>query len=571
VLEAPSVKPPSLRDAFNHFEVLLASSKQVDDQMLLALFEAKVNERPQDLDKHIASLTVIAENRTSTTLLDYIANLNKEPEVAEGMSLDDNSWIAVPSRGNLPVGLYNIGNTCYLNSLLQYYFSIRELRDKMIHYAPPATITLGNEQDKKGVSVYYAQHFTRLLGELYGHMTSSRDTALAPSTELAEMALLPANQVNTHKAQVDDGGVAPMDLSQSTHSNASGNGVIRIRNETDLATAPAEVARTPSSRFGKQEDVTECMDNVMQLLEMAFEEKKATGFPTRLFEGKMKQTLEYISTDKKQQVSAKEETFSHVIISVKEGDDVYKGMDEYFSSGEVVYDGVEAKRHVTITQLPPFLQIQLQRVQYDKEASRVFKSNAFVKLLPTIHMDRYLESNAVETQKRRHDVAHYEAQAAKWASNNQQLSPSGISLGQMARELAQFIQTDFGTEVASDSGIQSHQLTHLSTQLDDWDQLALQKSKEYAEKANSQFDDMNHIEYDLHAVFIHRGHASSGHYWIYIRDRLHKRWLKFNDSNVTEVDDVEVFQNRQGSHENPYLLIYVKADVADALVDAGGI
>jgi ubiquitin carboxyl-terminal hydrolase 25/28 len=33
-----------------------------------------------------------------------------------------------------PAGLQNIGNTCYLNSLLQYFFTIKELRDVVLDF-----------------------------------------------------------------------------------------------------------------------------------------------------------------------------------------------------------------------------------------------------------------------------------------------------------------------------------------------------------------------------------------------------------------------------------------------------
>jgi len=39
-----------------------------------------------------------------------------------------------PVNFAVPVGLHNIGNTCYLNSLLQYLFTVKPIRDIVFNY-----------------------------------------------------------------------------------------------------------------------------------------------------------------------------------------------------------------------------------------------------------------------------------------------------------------------------------------------------------------------------------------------------------------------------------------------------
>lgn len=86
---------------------------------------------------------------------------------------------------------------------------------------------------------------------------------------------------------------------------------------------------------------------------------------------------------------------------------------------------------------------------------------------------------------------------------------------------------------------------------------------------SSQFADYRHLAYRLHAVFVHRGSVSFGHYWIYIYDFKKNIWRKYNDSEVTEVQDPsEIFQDRQEQNPpTPYFLVYVNDTMKDRLVN----
>jgi Ubiquitin carboxyl-terminal hydrolase len=58
---------------------------------------------------------------------------------------------------------------------------------------------------------------------------------------------------------------------------------------------------------------------------------------------------------------------------------------------------------------------------------------------------------------------------------------------------------------------------------------------------------------------LYLGQANYGHYWIYIRDHVGEKWWKYNDTNVTEVNETEIFKDTTGSTANPYFLVYVRS------------
>lgn len=166
-------------------------------------------------------------------------------------------------------------------------------------------------------------------------------------------------------------------------------------------------------------------------------------------------------------------------------------------------------------------------------------------------------------------------------------------------------------------------ITGDSTTLFDLDRRANEAKKELEQiealcqelegRIERQFDDFQSLPYRLAAVFIHRGTASFGHYWIYIYDFSRRIWRKYNDGYVTEVqDEGEIFeqdppppppplpapaigsapapqsqsQSQQSSTQNgcnqttqsypqnpyyhpptPYYLVYVKDELKEQLID----
>uniref|UniRef100_A0A8C7RL54 Ubiquitin specific peptidase 28 n=1 Tax=Oncorhynchus mykiss TaxID=8022 RepID=A0A8C7RL54_ONCMY len=67
------------------------------------------------------------------------------------------------------------------------------------------------------------------------------------------------------------------------------------------------------------------------------------------------------------------------------------------------------------------------------------------------------------------------------------------------------------------------------------------------------------VPYRLHAVLVHEGQASAGHYWAYIYDHANQRWMKYNDVIVSESSWEELVRDSYGGMTNAsaYCLMYI--------------
>jgi ubiquitin carboxyl-terminal hydrolase 25/28 len=96
------------------------------------------------------------------------------------------------------------------------------------------------------------------------------------------------------------------------------------------------------------------------------------------------------------------EFFSHLLVNVAEGDrDIYSALDSSFDIEQVDLEGREARRYLSISHLPPILQIQVQRVQFDRARSAAYKSNSHLKFDETIYLDRYIDTDNQDLKERR--------------------------------------------------------------------------------------------------------------------------------------------------------------------------
>ena len=102
--------------AYNRFGI---SDRTIDDDTILTAYNYHVSEAPSQTSDLRSALTAIAKAKNSKHLQNFLHS---------GMVSSEHP----PSEW--PVGLENIGNTCYLNSLLQFFFTVKPLRDLVLKF-----------------------------------------------------------------------------------------------------------------------------------------------------------------------------------------------------------------------------------------------------------------------------------------------------------------------------------------------------------------------------------------------------------------------------------------------------
>ncbi|KAK0625227.1 hypothetical protein B0T17DRAFT_493265 [Bombardia bombarda] len=117
----------------------------------------------------------------------------------------DNSDLAVNDASMAePAGLKNLRNTCYLNSILQYFYSVKAVRNLALGLDQPELVPsgevvrsrLGNisESELSLAKAYVGHEFSRELSTLFRMLDESRESVVQPRQRLANAALLKPDQ-----------------------------------------------------------------------------------------------------------------------------------------------------------------------------------------------------------------------------------------------------------------------------------------------------------------------------------------------------------------------------------------
>ncbi|XP_074832990.1 ubiquitin carboxyl-terminal hydrolase 28 isoform X2 [Carettochelys insculpta] len=517
-----------------------------------------------------------------------------------GENPKQNEWRRVD---DWPVGMKNIGNTCWFSAVIQSLFQLPEFRRLVLGYALPQSM-LENCRSR----------------------SEKRNIAL-----MQELQCLFALMLGTQRKFVDP--TAALELLKGAFKS------------------PDE----------QQQDVSEVTHKLLDWLEDAFQLSVNTNSPQDKSENPMVQLFygtfltEGVHEGK---TFSRIETFGQYPLQVNgyrnlneclEGAMV-EGEMEPLPSDQLVKYGQER----WFTKLPPVLTFELSRFEFNQSLGQPEKIHNKLEFSQMIYMDRYLYSNKeiiqrkrVETRKLRKEIAVLQQKLERYVKYGS--GSSRFPLPDMMQYVLEFASTKLPLVVPSaqdsqrmpaqsqveccslneplrQNSIRKKESTesiegatstvvnplpqqermnklpqpsylpaeipecpapHVATEeevslvrtcLQRWKseiEQDMQELKDCTTRLNQSIDQMYgdpvlcQVPYHLHAVLVHEGQANAGHYWAYVYDQPRKSWLKYNDISVTESSWEELERDSYGGLRNAsaYCLMYINDKLSHYVAD----
>ncbi|NXX07284.1 UBP28 hydrolase, partial [Larus smithsonianus] len=499
--------------------------------------------------------------------------------------------------GDWPVGMKNIGNTCWFSAVIQSLFQLPEFRRLVLGYSLPQNVL-----------------------ESCRSRTGKRNIAF-----MQELQCLFALMLGTRRKFVDPS--AALELLRDAFRSAE----------------------------EQQQDVSEFTHKLLDWLEDAFQLAVNVKSPGDKSENPMVQL--FYGTFLTEGVHegntfSKIETFGQYPLQVNgyrnlneclEGAMVEGEMDEAAASQSVKY-GQER----WFTKLPPVLTFELSRFEFNQSLGQPEKIHTRLEFPQTMYMDRYLYCSKELVQRKREEMKRLKEKMVVLQQKLERYlqygsGPARFPLPDMLQYVLEFIATkpaaalpsvpgsptalprpraepgllhalsqpngilegkDTGTEdtaffSANPSPqqrssvplqppetserpaphvVSEEELRLVRTCLQRWRneiEQDVQDLKESIARIKHSLEQMycdpllQQVPYRLHAVLVHEGQANAGHYWAYIYDQPRKSWLKYNDISVTESSWEELERDSFGGLKNAsaYCLMYISDKVSRFLAD----
>uniref|UniRef100_A0A8C1FPV2 Ubiquitin carboxyl-terminal hydrolase n=1 Tax=Cyprinus carpio carpio TaxID=630221 RepID=A0A8C1FPV2_CYPCA len=532
--------------------------------------------------KYIAVLNDIITFIQQDTALEVSAEENaacvkRKRCEGSGESCSPADWIR---QEDCPVGIRNVGNTCWFSAVIQSLFHLPVFRRLVLNYCLSERYALPGFllQEKRNIA------FMQELRCLFALMVGSNRRFVDPS---AAVELL-RDAFRTSEAQ--------QDVSEFTHKLL------------DWLEDAFQLAANGNNPEDKQNNP------MVQLF-------YGTFVAERLHEGKIMSNIEQ---------------FGQYPLQVNGFDDLDECLEGAMVEGEI--ESLHSEQTMSsgqerwFSKLPPVLTFELSRFEFNQSLGRPEKIHKKLEFPQVIYMDRYLHKNVDQTHGRRGEVKRLKDQLTVLQQKlegykNYGSGPTKYPLADMLQYVLEYATTKptnvspasvpvnpaAHTEPSSGDSRQgpfscssdgsgcpqtATQRTHIHkpfTQCRPPIEVPLQPAphsvteeelyfvrsclqrwraevesttnelKASIDKVSQALEGMYsdnslcQVPYRLHAVLVHEGQASAGHYWAYIYDHANKRWLKYNDVMVTESTWEELVRDSYGGMTNAsaYCLMYI--------------
>uniref|UniRef100_A0AAR2IYQ3 Ubiquitin carboxyl-terminal hydrolase n=1 Tax=Pygocentrus nattereri TaxID=42514 RepID=A0AAR2IYQ3_PYGNA len=479
---------------------------------------------------------------------------------------------------NCPVGLKNVGNTCWFSAVIQSLFNLLEFQRLVLHYSPPARVQELPRNQKEHRNLPFMQE----LRNLFSLMVGSRRKYVDPSK--AVEILKDAFKSSESQQQ---------DVSEFTHKLLDWlEDAFQMKAEEDRE---GEKPKNP-------------------MVELFYGRFLAVG----VLEGKKFENTEM---------------FGQYPLQVNGFKDLHECLEAAMVEGEIeslhsAENSAKSGQEHWFTELPPVLTFELSRFEFNQALGRPEKIHNKLEFPPMLYMDRYMDRNRDVTRLKREEIRRLKEHltvlqqrlerylsygsgpkrfpladvlqyAMEFASSKpvctspvediDTSAPPGGTTAQVPPAPRQglvlfsyqqqqrapihkpFTQSRVPPDLPMHPAprhITEEELRVLEGCLHRWrnevenDTRDLQGSISRIHRTiELMYSDksMMQVPYRLHAVLVHEGQANAGHYWAYIYDPHHRCWMKYNDISVTKSSWEELVRDSFGGYRNAsaYCLMYI--------------
>ncbi|XP_034864864.1 ubiquitin carboxyl-terminal hydrolase 28 isoform X4 [Mirounga leonina] len=447
-----------------------------------------------------------------------------------GENPNPNNWRRVDGW---PVGLKNVGNTCWFSAVIQSLFQLPEFRRLVLSYSLPQNVLENCPSHTEKRNIVFMQE----LQYLFALMMGSNRKFVDPS--------------------------AALDLLKGAF-------------------------RSPEEQ---QQDVSEFTHKLLDWLEDAFQlavsvnsnpRNKSENPMVQLFYGTF--LTEGVREGKP---FCNNETFGQYPLQVNG----YRNLDECLEGAMVEGDiellpsdhSVKYGQERWFTKLPPVLTFELSRFEFNQSLGQPEKIHNKLEFPQIIYMDRYMykskelirsKRECIRKLKEEIKVLQQKLESTSKESSSQDVEGTFSSEDPLPKSKAMnkpLASSRSSMEMPAQPAprtVTDEEINFVKTCLQRWRseiEQDIQDLKNCIASTTQTIEQMycdpllRQVPYRLHAVLVHEGQANAGHYWAYIYNQPRQVWLKYNDISVTESSWEELERDSYGGLRNvsAYCLMYI--------------